>query len=114
MRSLGSGRAWMLAPELLHPSRIESGFFGQLLPRCVLLNQPSEAHAHFFCYCFLLCKQVMSFAWIFAQIVKLGPGRINKVIIFRFHSTQFAPVEVQAWKEGFRIEAAGGVFFLRR
>src|SRR5207247_5050998 len=57
--------------QTLHQYRIESGFFGQLLPRGVLLNQLSEAHAHFFCYCFLLCKQVMSFAWIFAQIVKL-------------------------------------------
>ena len=54
-----------------------------------------------------LLIEVLRFPWIFAQIVQFGLRRVDEVVILLFHSTQLAPVEVQAWQESFGIEAAG-------
>ena len=62
---------------------------------------------HLFAYRFFFRIQILSFARIFGQVVELGFGRIDEVVIFRLNAAQFAPVEVQAGQKSLRIQAAG-------
>ncbi len=92
----------------LHQCGIEAGLFRQFRAGTVLLNQFGQASPHHLRHSLLVAKQIAGFARIFGQVVQLGLGRVNKMIIFGLDPAQFAPVEVQAGQK--RLSVQGAVF----
>ena len=60
---------------------IEASLLRQFLSRAVLPDQRSQAGSHLFANRFFLRKQILSFTRVFGQVVELGLGRIDKVVV---------------------------------
>ncbi len=90
----------------LHQCGIEAGLFRQFRAGAVLLNHFGQAGPHVLRHGLLVGKQIAGFARIFGQVVQLGLGRVDEVIIVGLDPAQFAPVEVQAGQKGLSVQGA--------